>query len=243
MNHANASQIFDQIVQTRRAIRVYDPANYDPISVTKSLERAILAPNSSNMQLWEFYRVSTKELIESCAVCCMNQSAAKTAQELVVVVVRPDLWMNRAEQNLAFVTQADAGRKNFTGSTRIQYYKKLMPMLYNNDILGVRGWLRKIFVSFVGIKKPMVRQVLKSDIRVVLHKSAALAAQTFMLSMVAEEHDTCPMEGFDSLRLKKVLNLPAKAEINMVISCGKRMPEGVYGERFRIPSEQVIFQK
>jgi nitroreductase len=46
-------------------------------------------------------------------------------------------------------------------------------------------------------------------------KSAALAAQNFMISMAAVI--TCPMEGFDSLRVKKILNLPAAAEINMII--------------------------
>jgi nitroreductase len=53
--------------------------------------------------------------------------------------------------------------------------------------------------------------------------------------------DTCPMEGFDSLMIKKILDLPGKAEINMVVSCGIRLPEGVYGERFRIPFDEVYF--
>lgn len=67
-----------------------------------------------------------------------------------------------------------------------------------------------------------------------------MAAQTFMLSMVAEGHDTCPVEGFDSVRVKKILQLPSRAEINMVITCGKRIPEGIYGDRFRVPSEWVV---
>jgi hypothetical protein len=127
--------------------------------------------------------------------------------------------------------------------SRLQYYQKLMPLLYNNDGLGIRGLFKKIYVTLKGISNPIVREVTGADIRVVVHKSAALAAQTFMLSMVAEGHDTCPMEGFDSKRMKKILNLPSKAEVNMIISCGKRLPEGVYGERFRIPLEEVIFQR
>jgi nitroreductase len=39
--------------------------------------------------------------------------------------------------------------------------------------------------------------------RIVAQKSAALAAQNFMISMAAVNYDTCPMEGFDSLRVKK----------------------------------------
>ena len=36
-----------------------------------------------------------------------------------------------------------------------------------------------------------------------MHKTCALAAQTFMLAMSNEGYDTCPMEGFDSRRVKK----------------------------------------
>jgi nitroreductase len=40
--------------------------------------------------------------------------------------------------------------------------------------------------------------------RIVAQKSAALAAQNFMISMAAVNYDTCPMEGFDSLRVKNI---------------------------------------
>jgi nitroreductase len=34
-----------------------------------------------------------------------------------------------------------------------------------------------------------------------------------MLAMSNEGYDTCPMEGFDSRRVKKILNLPFGAEV------------------------------
>ena len=64
-----------------------------------------------------------------------------------------------------------------------------------------------------------------------------------MISMAGFGYDTCPMEGFDSLKLKKLLKLNSKSEINMVIGCGIRLKEGVYGERFRIPFDDVYFRK
>jgi nitroreductase len=232
MNH-NA-EVFDAIVNTRRAVRKFHPEDYDPQAVTRSLQRAVLAPNSSNMQLWEFYRVTTPEKLKQVSYCCMSQ-------EIIVVVARPDLWKRRAQQNHQNVLKTKDARQNFTGLTREKYYSKLMPLLYNNDALGLRSLGKKIFVWFTGLKRPIVREVGGNDVRVVIHKSIALAAQTFMLSMTAEGHDTCPVEGFDSKRLKKLLNLPRRAEINMVITCGKRIPEGVYGERFRVPLEEVVF--
>ena len=94
-----------------------------------------------------------------------------------------------------------------------------------------------------GLKKVTYREVKTNDLRVVGHKSTALAAQNFMVSMAALGYDTCPMEGFDSVRLKALLKLPKKAEISMVIGCGIRKEEGLYGERFRIPFEEVYFKK
>jgi nitroreductase len=48
----------------------------------------------------------------------------------------------------------------------------------------------------------MMLQVSENDARIVAHKSCGLAAQTFMVAMANEEYDTCPMEGFDSKRVK-----------------------------------------
>jgi nitroreductase len=60
-----------------------------------------------------------------------------------------------------------------------------------------------------------------------------------MISMAAIGYDTCPMEGSDTWRVKRLLDLPRGAEINMIVSCGIRKPEGVYGKRFRVPFDQV----
>ena len=101
------------------------------------------------------------------------------------------------------------------------YYGKVIPILYSR-FFGILGIIRKILVSIVGLFRPITYQVSECDVRVVVHKTCALAAQTFMLAMANEGYDTCPMEGLDSRRIKKILNLPHGAEINMVISCGLR---------------------
>ena len=86
----------------------------------------------------------------------------------------------------------------------------------------------------------MFTDTSESDQRVVVHKSCALAAQTFMIAMANEGYDTCPLEGFDSRRIKRLLKLPLGAEINMIVSCGIRNGnKGVFGERFRLPFDEV----
>ena len=62
--------------------------------------------------------------------------------------------------------------------------------------------------------------------------------QTFMLAMSEAGYDTCPLEGFDSARVKRVLDLPRAARVNMIVSCGIRDEARLLGERVRLPFEE-----
>ena len=235
-----------EAINYRRSVRVYDSQKeINSEVVKKCIQQATLAPTSSNMQLWEFHHVTSSNVLEKLTEACLDQSAAKTAKEMVVIVVRKDLWKKRASSNLSHLNNIFGKKTPVEYSSRekfaLNYYGKLMPFVYS-DFMGLFGYIKYLISWLTGFFKPSYRQLRKSDLRIVAHKSAGLAAQTFMLSMAAEGYDTCPMEGSDTLRIKKILNLPYSSEINMVISCGIRKPEGIYGERFRIPFEEV-YQK
>ena len=229
-----------EAINYRRSVRIYDADKTIQTEVVKKcLEQAVLAPNSSNMQLWEFYHITSPDTLKELIPLCLGQNAAKTAKQMVVVAVRKDLWKKRAKANLEHLNTLYPPKPKEEQSKREKmaksYYGRLIPLIYN-DFLGI---FRYITMLVLGLFKPIYREVRQRDIRVVAHKSAALAAQTFMLSMAAEGYDTCPMEGSDTWKVKKVLGLPLGAEINMIISCGIRNPEELYGERFRIPFEEV----
>lgn len=237
----NEAKVFDKIVNERRSIRKYDQeAPYDKSIVERSLQRAILSPNSSNMQLWEFVRVTSEAKKKELAHYCLDQLAATTARELVVFVTRPDKYKESIAHNLALVNSPDNFEKDSRKERRRQYYGKMMPAFYAPDFLFLFSLLKKLYVSISGLKKPVVREVTAIHKKVTIHKSVALAAQTFMMSVRAEGYDTCPMEGLDSKRIKKMLNLPAKAEINMVISVGPRAEDGVFYPRIRYPYQEVV---
>lgn len=230
-------------IEYRRSVRVYKDEPIDAELVKQCLVNASLAPTSSNLQLWEFYHITNKPTLERMAKACLNQNAAKTAQQLVVVVARKDLWRKRAKANIEFINKSNdqpnpSDRDKKRKKQALTYYRKLIPTLYT-DFLGVFGWLKYLVFQVVGLFQPTYRQSRQSDVRIIAHKSAGLAAENFMVSMAAIDYDTCPMEGFDSLRVKQILKLPRGAEINMVISCGIRDDKGIYGPRFRVPFEEV----
>ena len=233
-----------EAIYYRRSVRIYDAEkSIDTSIVKKCIEQASLAPNSSNLQLWEFYHVTSKDIINKIAPFCFNQNAAKTAQQLVVFVTRKDLWKQRAKANLGFIDKnfgANNPKSKQSSREKVgrNYYGKIIPFAYA-DFLGILGFLKFLMVSVIGIFKPIYRQVRNSDMRIVAHKTCGLAAENFMISMAAEGYDTCPMEGSDTWRVKNLLGLPFGAEINMIVSCGIRSEKGVYGERFRIPFSEV----
>lgn len=232
-----------EIINYRRSVRNYKAVSIDAEKVKHCIELATLAPNSSNMQLWEFYHIADTEVLKKLSVACLNQESATTAQQMVVFVTRQDLYHKRAKKMLELETlnihkNSPQEKQDKRINRWKMYYGKVMPFLYMR-FFGILGLLRKVVVNIIGIFRPIVYQVSESDMSVVVHKTCALAAQTFMLAMADEKYDTCPMEGFDSTRVKRILKLPYGAEINMAVSCGIREETGVWGDRMRVPFEEV----
>ena len=235
-----------EAINYRRSVRVFKKEPIDDEKVRACIHLATLAANSSNMQLWEFYHVVSPDILQKLSAASFNQSAAKTAQQMVVVVARKDLWKKRAKANIDFLKSQYGNKPASEYSKRekfaLNYYQKIVPSIYF-DFLGILGLIKFLAFQMIGMFRPIYRQAKQSDIRIVAHKSAGLAAQNFMISMAALKYDTCPMEGFDSLLVKKALDLPSSSEINMIVACGLREENGIYGERFRIPFEEVYFKK
>lgn len=236
-----------EAIAYRRSVRIFkEKESLDKHKVIECIKNAVLAPTSSNLQLWEFYHLTDHKILNQMTKACLGQNAAKYAQQMVVVVARKDLWRKRAKANLNFLKESFGNKNHSEFSARekfaLNYYQKLIPSVYA-DFFGILGWAKFISIQVLGLFRPIYRQVRNSDMRIVAHKSAGLAAQNFMVSMAAIGYDTCPMEGSDTLRVKNILGLPRGAEINMVIGCGVRDDNGIYGERFRIPFEEVYHHR
>ncbi len=239
-----SAEIFNEIVNQRRSIRVYEQnVPFDEEAVKRSLERAVLSANSSNLQLWEFYRVKNPRKKEALAKLCLNQSAARTSRELIAVVIRPDLYKKRSQAVFKAIRPSFSTPLTPKDKRAVTYYNRLIPIVYSYEPTGIWNSIKRVVGFVQGLRKPFPRLLTYTDCRIVCHKSAALAAQTFMLGMKSEGYDTCPMEGFDQVRVRKFLDLPRRAEVSMMIAVGVgKYPEGIYGPRFRIPNEEVIFE-
>lgn len=233
------SKEFEKLIQARRSVRVYKEEKIPEDIVQKCLDAALLAPNSSNLQPWEFYRIKSPEKKKEVAAYCLNQPAARTAQELIICVARRDTWPKHAKQMLEFMKK----EQDEIPASVESYYSKLVYLANTIGPFGVLGCLKKLIIFISRFTKVVPGgNSSKADLRVWMHKSTALACENLMLAFSAYGYDSCPMEGFDEKKVSKFLKLPKEAEPCMIISAGKRADNGVYGPRIRFPKEQFVFE-
>jgi nitroreductase len=230
---------FEAVLRSRRSTRVYTDEPIPEEVMRRCLELTLLAPNSSNLQPWEFHWVRNAEKKAELARLCLGQPAATTAQELVVCVARLDTWNRNRKLMLEAMEHSD----HEVPESALKYYRTLAPLAYGQGPAGIFGPIKKLIFWCLALRKPMPRGPSgKADMRVWAHKSTALGCQNLMLSLRAFGYDSCPMEGMDPFRVRKLLELPRAAEVCMVISAGKRAENGIYGEQIRFDPSLFLFE-
>lgn len=230
---------FEKVVRSRRSVRAFTDEPVPEDIVRQCLDLALLAPNSSNLQPWEFYWVRDPVRKAELVRLCLGQPAAATAQELIVCVARLDTWKRNSALMIEMLEASDVELPEAV----MAYYKKVVPLAYGHGPFYLLGPLKKLAASIVALTQPMPRgPASKSDMRVWAHKSTALACENLMLSLRAFGFDSCPVEGLDSRRIQKLLRLPRAAEICMVVSAGKRAHNGVYGQQLRCNKSLFVFE-
>jgi nitroreductase len=226
---------FFDVVNSRRSIRRFLPEAVPAQVIERALDAAIKAPNSSNTQTWNFYWLRTPHIRAKAVEICFSQSAARTAQELIVVTADPALWRRSQKPIVEYVKSVKAP------SQVLLYYEKLIPFVYRWGFFNLYAPLKWIVATIVGLWRPMQRGVFtRRDLQEVSIKSAALACENFVLALTAQGYASCMMEGFDECRLSRLLKLKSSERVVMVIGVGKEAPQATWGPQFRIPKDQVV---
>ncbi len=229
---------FFEVINTRRSVRKYTSDIVPDAVIEKALAAAVKAPNSSNLQAWEFYWVTSPGKKTKLIDACLFQGTAKSASHLIVAVSKLDTW-KRNRDILLQQMENDAPVIKLVKD----YYFKIIPFLYTQDPFGIFGFIKWSLLNTLGLFRPIFRGPnFKKDLQSVVTKSTALACENFMLAVTAQGFGTCPMEGFDQVRVKKLLGLGRKSEVVMVISVGAIDPAGIYGPQYRVDPNLVIFK-
>ena len=222
-------------VEARRTVRDFLPDAVPQEILDRALDAARLAPSSSNLQPWEFVIIRDPVARQAANAACLDQLPTKTAPLLIALVTHRDTWRrNRDEILRTFESRGPLRR------SQASYYRRIIPVIYTTGPFGVLGPLKRAFSRVASLFKPTPNLMAREDVRIMAHKSTALAAATFMLALRAEGYDSCPMEGFDPWRAKALLGLPRGAEVNMFLAVGKRSEKGVWWDRVLMPREWAV---
>lgn len=232
------TEILDAILQ-RRAVKVFDPVEISAETRNRILHAARVAPSSFNIQPYRFYWVQSPEMLKTAARLCMGQSPAATASALVVAVADIASWKATAQGELAWMRTAGFSEEKILEAEK---RAKLGKWFFLQGWFGVFGWLKLLVLRTVHLGMitgtiPVARKGMFKW----AGKSAALACANLMIAAEALGLNTCPMEGFDDIRLSKFLGLsPRKHEIIMVIAIGKKSEQHVDRPQWRRPLEATV---
>lgn len=72
-------------------------------------------------------------------------------------------------------------------------------------------------------------------------RSVGMAAQTIMLAAKDMGYDSCPMIGFDPVKVAELVNLPEDFVIGMMITVGKAL-KPAWPRPGTLPTEEVVFR-
>ena len=233
------SEILD-IILRRRAVKVFDPVDISVETRDQILKAASVAPSSFNSQPYRFYWVQSPEKLKRAARLCFGQKPAATASALVVAVADIASWRETAQAEIAWMRTA-----GFFSAEKIAEAEKRMKL---GKWFFLQGWF-----GIFGILKLMILRtihlwtitgtipVARKGMFKWAGKSAALACANLMIAAEALGLNTCPMEGFDDLRLAHLVGLsPKNHEILMVIAIGKKSAEHLDRPQWRRPLESTV---
>lgn len=172
---------FIDVVTSRRSVRRFTNNQIPDDVLNACLDIAMLAPNSSNLQPWEFYVIETPHIRQKAVEYCMGQNAAKTANRLIAVVARSDTWSQHAKDILATYPIQPVPKPVDT------YYSKLIPVEFAHGVLNVLSPAKHMLVKATrqvrgAMKEPMYSQ---EDIKNWAIANTMLAGENLMLALRA----------------------------------------------------------
>ena len=225
-------EAFDSLVRTRRAVRGFTDQPLQHGILDRLLDAARWAPSGYNLQPTHFIVVTDPALKRKLRVACMGQKQVEQAPATVVFAGDRRVLSNNFRKMIAHEEEAGALHPTYKLSL-----EKFVPLAFDTGPAGV-GWLWK--ATLPGLRRmalptPELPAVHR---RYWLAKQVSLSAMVFMLAATAAGLSTCPMEGFDEPRVKKILHIPAYMVVVMLVPVGHSADGPL--KRSRMPLASIV---
>jgi nitroreductase len=223
----------------RRAVKVFDPVEIPRELREQILDAARHAPSSFNSQPYRFFWVQSAVKKDAVAKLCLGQKPAETASALVVAVADLGSLSATSHSQLEWMR-----RSNFSEEKILEFERKakIGRILFMPGPFGTFAAIKGAVFDLLSLRMVMGRPPLsRQDLFKWATKSTSLACQNLMIAAEALGMNTCPMEGFDSLRLSKFLGLPRRHnEIVMVIAIGRKSRLYKEAPQWRRPLDRTV---
>jgi nitroreductase len=223
----------------RRAVKSFEPVEIPAAQREQILDAARHAPSSFNMQPYRFYWVASRQQRQAVAQLCLNQTPAITASALVVAVADLASLRSTARLQVAWMRESGFPERKIRNYARTARIGRLIFKSGPFNFFAALKWL--LFHALNSVKSVGMPPLTRQDFFKWAVKGTALACQNLMIAAETLGLSTCPMEGFDGLRLMRYLRLSRKHhEIVMVIAIGKKSSAYVDPPQWRRPLAATV---
>ena len=227
---------FCAINARRRAIRHFDGTPVAAADLRGLLEQALLAPSSGNLQPYELHCVRDPATKAAVAAVCDGQRAAASAPVLLVIAASTDMALQTAAAQLAYVeaTSLLDERSKRHHREKLATFRRFLRWGTVVVWTPLHSAISAVFPALT------LLPIGSSASRHWAARSAIYAAQTILLAAAARGLDSCPMEGFNAVKVAKILGLPRGTVIPIVIALGHRRADARVEPRWRRQFENAV---
>jgi nitroreductase len=228
----NAIETMLNCIRNRRATRHFHDTPIDETTLLTLLDAARWAPSGYNLQPVHPIVVTDPEQKRRLSWACVNQPQVGEAPATVVFAADKQVATNNFEAVIASDREAGAIDARYEG-----FLRKYVPLAFRTGPVGL-NWLWKATLPPVLRWFTAVPSLPAVQRRYWLAKQTSLAAMNFMLAAEAAGLATCPIEGFDERRVRKVLAMPRSALPIIVVPVGHPATSPV--AKTRLPSDRLV---
>ena len=219
----------------RRAVRHFRPDPVPPGAIEGLLDHARRTASGYNLQPWTAIVVRDPERRRALQTACLGQP--QVAEAPVVVVFACETWPLRRRAEVTAMASA-------SGHWPPAYIARLHKLTALRFLAGPLRIFQP-FKALAGAALSLVRPspmfpVGRSGFEVWSVKQTALFAQSFLLLAAASGLDTCPMEGIDERWVRRVVGLPRRFAVPLVVPVGYAADAPPERPSPRLPYERVV---
>lgn len=207
-------QKFLHWAKTRRATRHFRP---DPITdeeLALILEAGRWAPSGYNLQPIHLQVIRDPQTKARLRKVCFDQPQITEAP--VILILTGDRQVERAHLEKMIAQEIEAGAIDAGYAKKIRQFVGLG---FNRGPGGIFQLTKFLLAPVVHFFAPFP-ELPGLRMRTWLNRQAGLTAMNLMMAARAADLATCPMEGIDEARIRKILGLSRRWVIPLMISLG-----------------------